>query len=70
MIDLVPVTSSNIDAVGYDPQEKILAVKFKDGSLYHYSDVEKDVHEGLTSAKSIGAHFHKNIKGSYSHSKQ
>lgn len=68
--DLQPVSSSNITHIGYDPEEKILAVKFKDGALYHYHDCEKDAHEALISAKSIGSHFHTNVRGSYKCSKQ
>lgn len=71
MVDRVPVSSSNIKSVGYDPSEKTLAVEFSDGSVYHYHNVEKDVHEGLISAKSVGSYFHTNVKkGSYKHSKQ
>lgn len=70
MVDRTPVSSSNISSVGYDPDEKTLAVEYKDGSLYHYHDVEKDVHEGLVGAKSVGGYLHANIKGVYKHSKQ
>ena len=70
MIERLPVSSSNIKSVGWDPTDKTLAVEFADGSIYHYSDVEKDVHEGLVSAKSVGSYLHKNVKGKYKHSKQ
>lgn len=69
-MDRVPVTSSNINSVGYDPDEKTLAVEFKDGTIYHYHDVEKDVHENLVSARSVGGFLHANIRGVYKHSKQ
>ena len=70
MIDRVPVSSSNIKSIGHDPETKTLAVEFQDGSIYHYHDVEKDAHENLIGAKSIGKHLHSNIKGIYKHSKQ
>lgn len=70
MIDRTPVTSSNISSIGYDPDEKTLAVEFKDGTVYHYHDVEPDAHEQLVSAKSIGKHLHANIKGAYKFTKQ
>ena len=70
MIERQPVSSSNVKSVGYDPAEKTMAVEFKDGSVYHYHDVESDTHEGLMGAKSIGSHLHKNIKGVYKVSKQ
>lgn len=70
MVDRVPVSSSNVKSVGHDSETNTLAVEFKDGSVYHYHDVPKDVHESLVSAKSIGGFIHSGIKGKYSHSKQ
>lgn len=70
MVDRVPVTSSTIKSVGYLPNENTLAVEFKDGSVYHYHDVPKEVHDGLVGAKSVGSYLHNNVKGSYKHSKQ
>ena len=69
-IDWTPVKSSNITQVGYDVDNKTMAVKFSDGTIYHYHDVEKNVHDDLVSAKSVGAHLHKNVKGIYRHTKQ
>ena len=70
MIDRTPVKSSNVKSVGWNPDDKTLSVEFSDGSIYNYSDVEKDIHEGLVSAKSVGSFLHKHIKGKYKHSKQ
>ena len=60
---MVPVQSSNIDAVGHCAATNTLAVRFKSGDTYHYPDCEKSVHEALVGAKSVGSHFHSNIKG-------
>ena len=68
-MDRVPVKSSNVTSVGYEPRTKTMAVEFKDGSVYHYHDVEPDTHQGLISAKSIGKYVHANVKGKYKHSK-
>ena len=70
MIERSPVKSSNIKSVGWNPADKTLAVEFADGSIYHYHDVEKDIHEGLVGSKSVGSYLHTNIKGKYKHSKQ
>jgi hypothetical protein len=70
MIDRSPVQSSNVTSVGYDPDSKTLAIEFKDGSVYHYHDVESSTHEELVSSKSVGKFIHSNIKGNYKHSKQ
>jgi hypothetical protein len=69
-IDWTPVKSSNINKVGYDADNKTMAVEFGDGTIYHYHDVEKNVHDDLVSAKSVGAHLHANVKGAYRFTKQ
>jgi hypothetical protein len=62
--------SNNISSVGYDGNNNTLAVEFKDGTVYHYENVPKDDYNNLIGAKSVGKHFHANIKGIYKHSKQ
>jgi hypothetical protein len=54
-IPLVPVTSSNVAALGYDETSKTLAVKFNSGTLYHYFDVPHEIYTEAMKAKSIGA---------------
>lgn len=70
MIELKPVRSSNISAVGHDPVSSTLAVKFTSGKVYHYHDVPADVHAGLLEAESIGSHFAKNIRPNFSFTPQ
>lgn len=62
-ITMNPVTSSNIEAIGHCSDTNTLAVRFKGGSVYHYPDCDKGVHDALVGAKSVGQHFHQNIKG-------
>lgn len=69
-IEMNSVKSSNISQIGYDPKEKTLAVEFSDGSLYHYHNVDRSCYEELLTAKSVGGHFHKEIKRSYKFTKQ
>jgi hypothetical protein len=69
-MDMKPVTSSNIKAIGYDPATKTLAVQFAHGGLYHYSGVEQSVHDDLLKAKSIGGHFYKHVRNSFTSAKQ
>jgi hypothetical protein len=57
------VKSSNIRAVGYDPEIKVLAVEFSSGGVYHYPDIEPHHHEAMIGADSVGGYFHKHIKG-------
>ena len=69
-VKLTPCESSKIEAFGYCPDNKVLAVKFKSGGLYHYYDVGPDVHEQMKAAESVGSFLHKNIKGKFAYARQ
>lgn len=49
-----PVTSSNLKSVGYDEQQKVLEVEFRDGSVYQYFAVPLATYAGLMRAQSKG----------------
>lgn len=71
-IPLQPIESSLIHSCGYDPATKTLAVQFMNGDkpgpkIYHYSDVEPEVYEGLRKAPSAGVYFGRLIRGKYTH---
>ena len=66
MAQWVPVKSSMIGAVSYDPETRVLQVRFNNGSVYEYDDVLQDDAEGLMSAASAGTYFHTRIKDVYS----
>ncbi|MUG93853.1 KTSC domain-containing protein [Scytonema sp. UIC 10036] len=65
-IEMLPVSSSMADAVGYDPEEQVLQVEFHNGAVYQYYGVEADTWEELHEADSIGRFFNENIRGRYS----
>lgn len=75
-IEKVPVTSSNIEAIGFDfetarvnsPQYATLRVWFKNGA-YDYEKVPHSVFEEFKNSKSIGSYFASNIKGKYTFKK-
>lgn len=69
-IEMQPVTSSNIESVGYDAATQTLAVAFKHGGTYHYYEVPQDAVKSLLEAESIGKHFHAEIKGKFKAEKQ
>ena len=62
MIDMTPVESSNVVAVGYS--DNTLYVKYSSG-MYKYDNVPKDVAEKLLNADSKGRFMNDYIKGSY-----
>lgn len=60
---LTPVTSSNIQAIGYDAAKSELHVQFRGDDLVHiYSGVSKLLYDELMAAKSIGSHFHVHVR--------
>lgn len=63
------VTSSNIEAIGYDPDSETLQIEFKNGSTYQYFDVPEKVYEELRDAGSVGAYLSSNIKGAFRYSR-
>lgn len=62
---MTPVKSSNIEAVGYDAEKKILSVKFKSGGTFQYGDVPEGVHKAFVGADSVGSYFHRHIRGNF-----
>ena len=65
MAQLVPVESSMIQAVGYDPKTHILEVVFNSGQTYCYDDVPPEVHQELMTADSKGRYMRAAIIGMY-----
>ena len=59
----VPVSSSNLVAVGYDSSSLTLEVEFKNGAVYQYFDVPPHEHEDLMRASSTGRHLIAHVKG-------
>jgi hypothetical protein len=62
---MVPVESSNLVAVGYDPLRPTMHVQFWDESVYGYYGVPPSVHEGLMTAWSKGTYLHRMVRGVY-----
>ncbi len=64
-MDMIPVRSSNLSAVGYDDATSTLRIRFNSGGLYDYYNVPSNVYQGLMSASSHGTYFHQHIKDVY-----
>lgn len=60
----IPVTSSQLASVGYDPSSMMLAVVFKNAPLtaYLYSNVTAMTYAELLNAESLGVYFSTKIK--------
>jgi ATP-dependent DNA helicase RecG len=61
----VPITSSNLSAVRYDGDRKILEVAFHHGALVQYVDVPQTVYEALLNATSKDSYFINEIKSRF-----
>jgi hypothetical protein len=61
-IEMISVSSSNIQSVGYDPENSTLVVQFTEGRAYEYSSVTVEVFERLATAESIGSAFNEIIR--------
>ena len=62
-IEMVAVVSSNIEAIGYYPQESKLIVQFKsNGHVYAYDNVDTTIHAAMMAAESHGKFLAKHIK--------
>lgn len=67
IIALQDVDSSQINAVGYDPETQTLAIQFKGwkgelGATYHYTNVTAEDFAAFKGAESLGRHFGRHIK--------
>jgi hypothetical protein len=66
VIVMQSVTSSQISAIGHDPETGTLAIQFTSksgiGSTYHYQNVTVDQFAAFRDAESVGSHFYKHIK--------
>lgn len=66
---MIPVSSSNLKAVGYERIDNTLFIQFVNGGLYIYYHVPVSVYDGLMRATSHGQYFARFIKKSYSYRK-
>lgn len=57
--------SSQIAAIGYDPDTLVLEVEFKSGGVYQYAEVPPAVHAALLSSESVGSAFAAQVRNRY-----
>jgi len=68
-MEMLQVNSSNIVAIGYDPNSAVLCIEFKDRSAYEYFDVPQYDYDGLMLASSHGTYANQNIYKKYRQNK-
>lgn len=64
-MQLEKVNSSDIAAIGYDPESQTLAIEFHATGRYHYFSVPPQIHAELMQTPTHGKYFHQHIKGRY-----
>lgn len=66
----IPVTSSDIASIGYQPETRTLEIEFhSQRSIYQYFNVPEQEYNELMNAGSHGKYFHRFIKNKYSYEK-
>ncbi|MFT4925853.1 MAG: hypothetical protein ACI8WB_001948 [Phenylobacterium sp.] len=68
-IEMIAVSSSNVDSIGYDESNEIVYVRFLNNSEYTYSGVPQHEFDGLLNAASVGSYLHRNYKNIYPYQK-
>lgn len=58
----IPVESSNLVSIGYDPEQQILEVEFRNHVIWQYRSVPMQVWLELESAPSKGKYFLSQIR--------
>ncbi len=61
-MDMEPVKSTNIRAIGHDPATSTLRVEFKNGGIYEFPASTED-HAALMASDSKGKHFYQHFRG-------
>ena len=68
--EVLLVDSKAIKQVSYDREKRILLVLFQNGTMYSYWKVHVRTVQRRRNCHSIGKFYNKNIKNTYSHTKQ
>lgn len=68
-MEMIPVDSSNISAIGYDNESATLKIEFNKGGVYEYYNVPEYEFDNLLNASSKGQYANQNIYKVYTQSK-
>ena len=67
-MEMQPVVSSNISAVGFDEKTNTMRIQFSGGGIYEASATKSDF-DIFMASKSKGSHFAKTLKVAFNWSK-
>jgi KTSC domain len=60
--EMIPVSSSQIESVGYSDVTSKLRISFSKGGIYEYDNVSQEEFDALVAAPSVGSLFQQTIK--------
>lgn len=64
-MEMLPVSSSAISAIGYDLATKKMKIQFKEGHTYDFCRVPEDIFKNFVNARSKGGYYNDNIRDRY-----
>ena len=64
-VPMIPVISSNVEALGHDEAGRRLIVKYRGGVLWEYDGVDRAKVDALLAADSVGSFLHREIRGKH-----
>jgi hypothetical protein len=65
MVDMTPVHSSTVEAVGWNAETGELVIEFKNGSRYVYPDAGEGAYNDLLTASSPGSYISRWLKNTH-----
>lgn len=65
----IEVDSSAVEAVGYDPGERAIHVRFREGGTYRYDDADQRTFDALRAADSVGAYVNRVLKPNHAYTR-
>lgn len=63
--EMIQVSSSNIESIGYDEANQEVFVRFLNHTLYKYKGVPQHEFDNFRNAPSQGSYLHRNFKNVY-----
>ena len=63
--EMTPIASSMLESHHYNPDSRVLTVKFRNGAMHQYDDVPADKHFAFVGAASPGRYFNDKIKSNH-----
>jgi len=66
-VDAVAVESTALAKIAHDTERAILLVEFRNGTLYQYRKVPRQIYQDLLRADSKGVYFNRHIRNLFQH---